>query len=59
LLTIYHGSSLMGVIHLDRVGCISARMIGAGLGAVILKVSCILDCKVERSCHVGTGTYVR
>jgi len=47
LLTIYHGSSLMGVIHSGRVGFISAPMIGAGLGDVILKVSCILDYKVK------------
>jgi len=47
LLTIYHGSSPTGVIHSGRVGYISARTIGVGLGDVILKVSCISDCKVE------------
>ena len=47
MLTIYHGSSPTGVIHLGRVGWISAWMIGAGLGDVILKVSCISDYKVE------------
>ena len=47
MLTIYHRSSPMGVIHLSRAGCISAWTIGAGLGDVILKVSCILDFKVK------------
>ena len=42
-----NGSSLTGVIHLGRVGHISAQMIGAGLGDVILKVSSILDYKVK------------
>jgi len=37
----------MGVIHSGRVGFISAWMIGEGSGDVILKVSCVLDCKVE------------
>ena len=44
---IYHRSSLMGVIHLGRVDCILAQTIGAGLGDVILKVSCMLDHRVE------------
>ena len=47
MLTIYHGSSPMGVIQLGRVGCISAWLIGTGLGDVILKVLCISDSKVE------------
>ena len=37
----------MGVIHLGRVGCISAWMIGAGLGDVILEVSCMSDHRVK------------
>src|SRR5882724_1719668 len=45
--TIYHRSSLMGVIHSGRVGYISAQTIGAGSGNAILKVSCISDFKVE------------
>jgi len=44
LLTIYHGSSLAGVIHSGRVSCISAQTIGAGLGDVIL---CVSDHRVE------------
>jgi len=36
-----------GVIHSGREGCISARMIGAGLGDVILEVSCVSDYKVK------------
>ena len=47
MLTIYHRSSLMGVIHSGRVGYISAWTIGAGLGNAILKVLCISDFKVE------------
>ena len=47
MLTIYHGSPPTGVIHLGRVGCILAQTIGAGSGDVILKVSCISDCKVK------------
>ena len=45
MLTIY--SSLMGVIHLGREGCFSAQTIGAGLGDVILEVSCMLDHRVK------------
>ena len=47
MLTIYHGSSLMGVIHLGRVGCILAQMIGAGSGGVILELLCMSDHRVE------------
>ena len=47
MLTIYHRSSPTGVIHLGRVGNISAWTIGAGSGDAILKVSYISDCKVE------------
>ena len=47
MLTIYHRSSLTGVIHSERVGFILAQTIGAGSGDVIFKVSCISDFKVE------------
>ena len=47
LLTMYCGSSPMGVIHLGRAGCISAQMIGVGLGDVILEVSYVLDLRVK------------
>ena len=47
MLTIYHRSSLTGVIHSGRAGCILAWMIGAGSGDVILKVLCMLDHRVE------------
>ena len=47
MLTIYHRSFLMGVIHLGRLGCISAQTIGAGSGDVILKVSCLSDHRVD------------
>ena len=47
MLTIYHGSSPTNVIHLGRVGYISAQTIGAGSGDAILKVLCISDFNVE------------
>ena len=47
MLTIYHGSSLMGIIHLGRAGCILAQTIGAGSDDVILKVLCVSDYKVK------------
>jgi len=45
--SMYCGSSPVGVIHSGRAGCISALMIGAGLGDVILKVSCMSDHRVK------------
>jgi len=59
LLIIYHRSSLTGVIHSGR-GRLHTRIkkIGAGLGDVILKVSCISTTRSSDLCHIGTRMYV-
>jgi len=60
LLTIYHRSSLTGVITLGQAGRLHLSLdIGAGSSDVILKVSCMVDYRVQVIMSQWYWMYVR